>query len=646
MSSRVFTAAFVCLAAALAASADEQKPDAKAKAAPRVDSHGDALPDGAVVRLGTARIRQVGRPGGVAFSADGKRVATWGTGGVHVADAVTGETLEELARSVVAARFGPDGKLASVPDAGVTAAAYSPDGKLVAHGLRDGVNNGTVRVRDAATGKLLHELTGPKDEVRGLALSADGKKLARAGQKSVGLWDIATGKETRLLDATRDGSPFCAAFSPDGKTVVTGDYFGTPAIRMWDAATGKELFAVTDLPVGYFPRAVAFAPDGKTFAHTGEGGMVFLRAAVDGKEVRRFKTERDAHGVAFSPDGKTLAASVSQYPAGAETRVFDVETGKERFAFPRHELRVETVFYSADGKRVVTSGIDRTVRVWDAETGKHLFAVGSKHIESISRRGLPCALSPDGKTLLVARDEAIEVWDVTTGKLSRTLTSPDGRVVSLSVAPTGKVFKALCAEANRNPERDVFISDHVVHVLDVATGKSSLKIPGLDAAVARVVASPEGTLIAVGAPDALHRDGVTLYSPAGRKLHAFVQSKGKGPVMSCFAISPDDKVLVAATDKLRFWDTTSGDEVRAFDAPARARFFALVFSPNGKYLAGAEHSRFVVLEAATGKVVWERPNLTSDATTPAFSPDGKRLAAAGPNGTVLVWEMPADVSRR
>jgi WD40 repeat protein len=642
MSSRVFAVALAGLAASLAWSVppDDTKPDAKGEPA-RVDAHGDPLPPGAVARLGTSRLRQVSRPGGVAFSADGKRVATWGSGGLQVADAATGRTLHEDRRlSILAVRFGTDGTPATVPAiGGATAAAFTPDGKLVARGMHDG----SVEIRDAATDKLLHELSGPKDGVRGLALSADGKTLARAGQTSVGLWDVATGKEKRLLDTTTDGSPFCVAFSPDGRTLVTGEYFGKPGVRAWDAATGKELFAVKDLPAGYFPRAVAVAPDGKTFAHTGEGGVVFLRDSTTGKELRRFKTEHDTHGIAFSPDGRTLAASVSQYPAGAETRLFDVATGKERFQFPRHELHIEAVFYSADGKRVVTSGMDRTVRVWDATTGNHLFQIGQKKIEDIRQRGLPCALSPDGKTLLVARESVIGVWDATTGKKLRDLPSPEGGVVSLSFAPSGKAFAALCAEVNRDPERDVFLPDHALHVLDVATGKSSLAIRGLDYAVKQVTVSPDGTLIALGAPDAPQRDGIALYTAAGRKLFGFVRAKGPNdPRMGSFAISPDDRVVVASTDKLRFWDTAGGEERRALDGPGVALWLA--YAPNGRYLAGADRERWCVFDASSGKVVWERKG--ENAGPVAFASGGGRLLTGGSDGTALVWEMPAEVSRR
>lgn len=615
-----------------------------------------ALPEGAVTRLGSPNLRQPGRPGSVVFSPDGKRVLTYGSGGLHAADAKTGATVREVRLSLLAARPAADGgsgtavtdggtvlawdstgeKTLFRSEDGATAAAFSPDGKLVAIGT----SGGAVHVRDAATGKLAATLAGPKDAVRRLAVSADGKLLALAGEKSVGLWDVAAGKETRLLETKRDGNPFSVAFSPDGKTLVTGEYFGAVPVRVWDVATGKQRLAVEDMLPGYFPRAAAFAPDGKTFAHTGEGGGVFLRDAATGQEVRRLKTDHDTHGVAFSPDGKTLAASVSQYPAGAETRLFDVESGKELFDFPRHELGVEAVFFSADGKRAVTAGIDRTVRVWDATTGEHLFAVGERKIEFIRQRGLPCALSPDGKTLLVARGADVGVWDVAAGKELRTLRSPESPVVALAFAPSGKAFAALCVSAPVRPANGGLPAPrHAAHVLDLATGKASLSIPDLDGTVTQIQVSADGSLLALGAPDAPHHDGIRLFDAAGRKLSAFLTARGFGdPAMTSFAISPDEQTLVASADKLRCFDVASGKPGKTPDG--LGGLSGLVFSPGGKHLAGSDHARWCVFEADTGKVVWERKHSPQGPRPVAFSPDGRRLLAGAPDGTAFIWELP------
>ena len=112
------------------------------------------------------------------------------------------------------------------------------------------------------------------------------------------------------------------AFSPDGKTVLTGSYDKT--VRVWDAETGQEKAALKGHTEIIW--SVAFSPDGKTRPHRERG--------------------QD------------------------RVKVWDAETGKEKAALKGHTREVRSVAFSPDGKRVLTGSEDRTVKVWDAETGQ------------------------------------------------------------------------------------------------------------------------------------------------------------------------------------------------------------------------------------------------------------------------------------
>src|SRR5262249_49351336 len=98
--------------------------------------------------------------------------------------------------------------------------------------------------------------------------SPDGKLLACPDiyneANAITLWDYASGKEVRRLYSTH-GRVYGIAFSPDGRLVAaTGN---APAIQLWETATGKQLSQLENLPV--FPRSIVFAPDGKTVAAIG-----------------------------------------------------------------------------------------------------------------------------------------------------------------------------------------------------------------------------------------------------------------------------------------------------------------------------------------------------------------------------------------
>jgi tetratricopeptide (TPR) repeat protein len=149
------------------------------------------------------------------------------------------------------------------------------------------------------------------------------------------------------------------AYSPDGKTVLTGSHDGTA--RLWDATAGRPL--------------------GPPMDH--RGGV---------------------WAVAYSPDGKTVLTGSFDRTA----RLWDATTGRPLGAPLEHQGRVRVVAYSPDGKTVLTGSFDRTARLWDAATGRPL-GPPMTHQAAVH----DVAFSPDGKTVLTgSEDKAARLWDV------------------------------------------------------------------------------------------------------------------------------------------------------------------------------------------------------------------------------------------
>jgi WD40 repeat protein len=212
----------------------------------------------------------------IAYSNDGKKLATLGKRGIRIASAVTGEEIAVLdgLRPGRKTRRQSDRK-EDASDGCLTAFSFAPDGQSLAVG--DSL--GTVTVWSIAAGSLLASMNNRSGETHDLAFSAEGDTLAAAYHDgSVRLWDTATGR----LKSTLSGHPGpvrSLAFSVDGKTlsVAAPD---SSMVRLWHLATEQVLFT-ENVPSGF----VEFAKDGTCLVSVGTDGTIQVfhtrRAATD-----------------------------------------------------------------------------------------------------------------------------------------------------------------------------------------------------------------------------------------------------------------------------------------------------------------------------------------------------------------------------
>ncbi len=294
-------------------------------------------------------------------------------------------------------------------------------------------------------------------------------------------------------------------------------------------------------------------------------------------------------------------------PSGALFRLgsLDPDASSEQ----GHRAGVYFVVFSPDGKRLVSRGMDYTIRVWDLEhPPQHL------RLEA----GKPVALSPDGKWLAAGTNGSVAIWSFPQGKQQHTL-------------PTAAELLHF-----PSPQRLLVLAHGVLTWYDPAQGRKAGKDMLIRLAVPLAV-SAEGKHLAYLISQYNHNVQVTSLDQQ-RSTRTFTGKRNR-PI--CAAFSPGATLLACGgRDRLtHVWEIATGRLLYTLEGH-QGPVQAVTFSPDGSLLATASWDTTVVLwETATGRPVATLRGHRRHVAAVAFSPDGKRLATGSTDRTILVWDL-------
>jgi WD40 repeat protein len=406
------------------------------------------------------------------------------------------------------------------------------------------------------------------------------------------------------------GPIYAAAFSPDGKRIVTASV--DHSARVWDAVTGHLLATLTGHagPVN----DAAFSRDGKRIVTASEDGTARVWDAVTGRLLATLSAPNvEVRKASFSPDGRRIVTASSDRSA----RVWDAETGVLGATLSGHTGVVYDAAFSPDGKRIVTASQDSTARVWNAETGA-LQATLAGHTRVVNE----AAFSPDGKHVVTASwDETARVWDAETGHLLQTLTGHTGALYDAAFSPDGKYIVTASA-------------DHTVRKWDAGTGELLTTLTGHTAPVNDAVFSADGKRILTASEDATAR----VWDADSGLLLATLNG-GIGVVYDA-AFSPDGSRIVTASNDgtARVWDADIGHPLAILRGRG-GRVFDASFSRDGKrFITGGEDLTARVWDAESGHLLKTFAGHTLMLYAASFSPDGKRIVTGSADLTARVWD--------
>jgi WD40 repeat protein/DNA-binding SARP family transcriptional activator len=414
--------------------------------------------------------------------------------------------------------------------------------------------------------------------------------------------------------------------SPDGRTLAAVDSAGET--YLWDTRTGRRLPGPPGRDV------VAFSRDGRllaTLGSTAAGNVDLLlwdiaaRPAVV-RQLAQLRGGAPITDAAVSPNGQVLAASTAR----GSVIFWNLASGAGLgpvLHHPRGQGLSGNLAFAPDGATLYTSVQEGTTTVWDVAR--------RRRVRTLPLGGV-LAVSGDGKTLALGqRDGSIILADAGTGRRRRALTAHSAAVMWLAFSPDG----ATLASAS---------GDRTAILWDLATGKPRETLRGHAGSVTSAAFSPDGATLYTSSLD----DTVIAWDLTGTRGLARQLTRAASPVVGV-AFSPRDPNLLALAQRggpVTLWNVARrvrvGNPLDVTGGSANV----VAFSPDGSIVAAADADGTVALfDAATGARVGRplhppygpipAPDQSRDINGIAFSPDGRLLATAGNDGSMVLWDL-------
>jgi WD40 repeat protein len=499
---------------------------------------------------------------------------------------------------------------------------YSPDGQRIAVTDARDVNNADagvglsprIRLYDRQC-RLRRVLLGHEAVVSDASWSPDGQYLASTGDdKTVRFWEAATGRLLRTLPLESPG--VALRWSPDGKRLAVA---GDRRACLIDVQTKR-----TDC-FGPSRRwhSVGWSADGQRVAIGSNEGFQVWAAQTLALAFERKSPEGKLTHIAWSPDGRWIAG------AHAEKTITLWETDREAqrtLSLPEH--RPYRLAWSAKSDRLVSTGIDSWVMVWDVASGKPA-------LQSCDRTRNDAAWSPDGQTFAIAPGGLLQVLDAGSGNVLNRQPAA-GQIATRAsgvLAPDGRTVQVRRGDA--------------LVLFDLEAGKVCDTWPNIP--VGPRFASPSGDRIAILAGSGA--DSLQILDATQLQLKAW--SAGHAKPARVAAWSPDGKRLATGSDDqiAVVWDAATGQPEKKLEHPCAVA--AVAWSRDGQWLATGGADRQIRLWS-TGDFTLGR---TCGPLASGFSDDRRwplmewnridslLAAALGDGSVVLVKPQSGEVSQ-
>ncbi|KAJ7627329.1 hypothetical protein FB45DRAFT_1060062 [Roridomyces roridus] len=489
---------------------------------------------------------------------------------------------------------------------------FSSDGARIVSGCEDG----SLRVWDTRTGERSLEIRASGEYIKDVKFTPDDSRIVSASMTGITIWNATTGEP--LLELPSDNT-YTMDVSADGTWIAAGTYFGM--IRIWDARTGESVAnwqGHEDIV-----NTIHFSPTSPRLASTSENSTSIWDCTTGVRHVGPLEHSDHVHYVQFSPDASQVVTS----DRNGVVRVWNANTGKH---IPTLEKSLDgpiLIFkFSPDGSRIAGGALSGAIHLWDTATGEDINGQWEGHIQSVTS----ICFSSDGARFASAVSTTIGIWDAQSGLQGSSKTTQN----------LGYTEASVCFDFSSDGTRVACVTvDGMLGIRNTATGTLLagpvlVKSPDV---VALVEFSPNGRLVAAGSFDRTVRvwDVSKLVEVAVlQHAHAI-----------CAAHFSDDGTHIRTLTRggeIHLWDihgTDPGPQPTIIEWP-RSKHVRLKsasrFSRSGAVVAGFDDGMLGIWDTQTGALITEINSGFIDCLD--FSPDATQLAAVSTGRLhVSIW---------
>ena len=469
----------------------------------------------------------------------------------------------------------------------------------------DGV---ALTLADAADQAARLRLDGHQNWVFTVAYSPDGRSAVSGDVDGVIIfWDLERGRET-LRFSEHTAQVNVVIFSPDGQTAFSASDDGT--VRAWGLGGGRIVAQGNSEA-----NTLAISPAGDRLAVGYGSGELILYDPASGQEIRPLNGPSDVamSSLAYSPDG-SLIASGSQ---NGSMMLWRAESGTPLGPFGEHSDAVNSLAFSPDGRAIVSTSQDATVRLWDAKTGRAL-----PFMVRYNSAALNAVFSPDGRTIVASSfDQSVTLWDSATQQSLRTFEGHTSDVYGLAFSPDGS--KLLTGSYDQD-----------VRLWDVAPRRLLRAIPNAagDDQISSVAFTQDGKLAAVGS----NTGRVTIWDmELGEQVRTLSSPGFDDPVIRLLFFT-DERISAISGQETQGWNLSDGTPINQVDLELDMNLVG--FDLHEEVALVVENDSTVALLALTGDKTLILEGHSDFVTSVALSPDGRQALTGALDRTMRLWD--------